>query len=71
MGVPQHVIVLMCKRHYIFNLYAEYIMRKAGLDSEEGRVKVCETNISRLRFIDDMISLGECTNNSKRVNGEG
>ena len=37
----------------LFNLYAEYIMRNAGLDEAQARVKIAGKNINNLRFADD------------------
>ena len=35
------------------NLYAEYIMRSAGLDEAQARIKTAERNIINLRYADD------------------
>ena len=35
--------------HYLFNLYAEYIMRNARLDEAQARIKISGRNISNLR----------------------
>ena len=37
----------------LFNLYAEYIMRNAGLDEAQAGIKTAEKNINNLRFADD------------------
>ena len=37
----------------LFNLYAEYIMRNAGLDEAQAGVKIARRNISNLRYADD------------------
>ena len=37
----------------LFNLYAEYIMRKAGLDEAQAGIKISERNINNLRYADD------------------
>ena len=47
-GVRQGCIVLPC----LFNLYAEYIMRNAGLDESQVGIKIPGRNISNLRFAD-------------------
>ena len=39
--------------HCLFNLYAEYIMRNAGLEEAQARIKIAERNISNLRNADD------------------
>ena len=36
----------------LFNLYAEYIMRNAGLDEAQARIKIAGRNISNLRYAD-------------------
>jgi len=37
----------------LFNLYAEYIMRNAGLDEAQAGIKVAGRNINNLRYADD------------------
>ena len=37
----------------LFNFYAEYIMRKAGLDEAEAGIKIARRNINNLRYTDD------------------
>ena len=37
----------------LFNLYAEYIMRNAGLDEAQARIKISRRNINILRHADD------------------
>ena len=39
----------------LFNLYAEYIMRNAGLDEAQAGIKFAERNINNLRYADDTI----------------
>ena len=38
---------------YLFNLYAEYIMRNAGLEEAQAGIKIARRNISHLRYADD------------------
>ena len=38
---------------YLFNLYAEYIMRNAGLDEAQAGIKIAGRNINHLRYPDD------------------
>jgi len=38
---------------YLFNLYAEYIMRKAGLEEAQAGIKIAGRNINNLRYADD------------------
>ena len=37
----------------LFNLYAEYIMRNAGLDEAQAEIKIAGRNINNLRYADD------------------
>ena len=37
----------------LFNLYAEYIKRNAGLDKAQGGIKIAERNINNLRYSDN------------------
>ena len=48
-GVCQGCILPPC----LFNLYAEYIMRNAGLDEAQAGVKIAGRNINNLRYADD------------------
>ena len=38
---------------FLFNLYAEYIMRNAGLDEAQAGIKIAGRNINNLRYTDD------------------
>ena len=44
---------------YLFNLYAEYIMRKAGLDETQAGIKTAGRNINNLRYADDTTLMAE------------
>ena len=48
-GVLQGYILSPC----LFNLYAEYIMRNAGLDEAQAGIKIAGRNINHLRYADD------------------
>ena len=48
-GVHQDCILSPC----LFNLYAEYIMRNAGLDKSQAGMKIARGNINNLRYADD------------------
>ena len=43
----------------LFNLYAEYIMRNAGLDEAQAGIKIAESNINNLRDADDTTLMAE------------
>ena len=43
----------------LFNLYAEYIMRNAGLDEAQAGIKIAGRNISNLRYADDTTLMAE------------
>ena len=38
---------------YLFNLYAEYIIRNAGLEEAQAGIKIAGRNINNLRYADD------------------
>ena len=54
-GVCQGYILSPC----LFNLYAEYIMRNAGLDEAQAGIKVAWRNINNLRYADDPSLMAE------------
>ena len=43
----------------LFNLYAEYIMRNAGLDEAQAGIKIARRNINNLRYADDPTLMAE------------
>ena len=44
---------------YLFNLYAEYIMRKAGLEEAQAGIKTAGRNINNLTYTDDTTLMAE------------
>ena len=54
-GVCQGCILSPC----LFNLYAEYIMRNAGLDEAQVGIKIARRNINNLRDVDDTTLMAE------------
>ena len=54
-GLCHGCIVSPC----LFNLYAEYIMRNAGLDEAQAGIKIAERNINNLRYEDDTTFMEE------------
>ena len=54
-GVCQGCILSPC----LFNLYAEYIMRNAGLEEAQARFKIAGRNISNLKYADDTTLMAE------------
>ena len=44
---------------YLFNFYAEYIMRNAGLDEAQVGIKITGRNINNFRYADDMTLMAE------------
>ena len=43
----------------LFNLYAEYIVRNAGLDEAQAGIKIAGRNINNLRYADDTTLMAE------------
>ena len=54
-GVCQGCILSPC----LFNLYAEYIIRNAGLEEAQARIKTAGRNIKNLRYVDDTTLMAE------------
>ena len=54
-GVRQGCILSPC----LFNLYAEYLMRKAGLEEAQAGIKIARRNINHLRYADDITLMAE------------
>ena len=51
-GVHQGCTLSPC----LFNLYAEYIMRNAGLEEAQAGIKIAGRDINNLRYVDDKFS---------------
>ena len=43
----------------LFNFYAEYIMRSAGLEEAQAGIKIARKNINNLRYADDTTLMAE------------
>ena len=54
-GVRQDCILSPC----LFNFYAEYIMRNAGLEEAQAGIKIARRNINNLRYVDDSTLMAE------------
>ena len=54
-GVRQGCILSPC----LFNLYAEHIMRNAGLEEVQAGIKIARRNINNPRYEDDTIPMAE------------
>ena len=53
--VPQGCVLSSC----LFNLYAEYIMRNAGLEKAQAGIKIARRNMNKLRYADDTTLMAE------------
>ena len=62
-GVCQVCILSPC----LLNLYAEYIMRNAGLEETQARIKIAGRNIDRLRYADDTTLMAESEDELKSI----
>ena len=51
----------------LFNLYAEYIMRNAGLDEAQAGIKIAGRNINNLRYADDTTLMAESEEDLKSL----
>ena len=54
-GICQGSILSPC----LFNLYAEYIMRNAGLEEAQAGIKTARRNVNNLRYADDTTLMAE------------
>ena len=54
-GVGQGRILSLC----LFNFYAEYIMRTAGLEEAQAGIKIARKNINNLRYAGDTTLMAE------------
>ena len=54
-GVRQGCILSLC----LFNFYAEYVIRNAGLDEEQAGIKIARRNINNLRYAYDITLMAE------------
>ena len=61
-GVPHGCILSLC----LFNLYAEYIMRNAGLEEAQAGIKIARRNINNLRYADDTNLMAESEEELKK-----
>ena len=62
-GVCQGCILSPC----LFNLYAEYIMRNAGLEEAQAGIKIAGRNINNLRYADDTTLMAESEEKLKNL----
>ena len=62
-GVCQGCILSPC----LFNFYAEYIMRNAGLDEAQGGIKIAGRNINNLTYSDNTTLMAESEEELKNL----
>ena len=62
-GVHKGSILPPC----LFNLYAEYITRNAGLEEAQAGIKISGRNINNLRYVDDPTLIAETEKELKRL----
>ena len=62
-GIYQGCILSSC----LFNFYAEYIMRNAGLDEVQAGIKIIGRNINNLKYADDTTIMAESEEEPKRL----
>ena len=62
-GICQGCILSPC----LFNLYAEYIMRNAGLDETQAEIMIARRNVNNLRYADDTTLMAESEEELKNL----
>ena len=60
---PQGCLLSSC----LFNFYADYIMRNAGLDEAQAGIKISQKSISNLWYADDTILMAESKEELKNL----
>ena len=60
-GIRQGCMLSPC----LFNFYAEYIMRNAGLEEAQAGINIAGRNINNLTYADDTTLMAESEENSK------
>ena len=65
-GVHQYCILSPC----LFHLYAEYIMRNAGLEEAQAGIKIAGRNINNLRYADDITLMAESAGSLNQISAE-
>ena len=58
-----HCLLSLC----LFNLYVEHIMRNAGLDELQARIKIGGRNINNLRYVGDTTLMAESEEELKNL----
>ena len=58
-----YIKAVYCHLAYLTNLYAEYIMRNAGLEEAPAGIKIASRNINNLRYADDTTLMAESEEN--------
>ena len=61
--IRRNCVVKAC----LFNFYAEYIMRNAGLEEAQAGIKIAGRNINNLRYADDTTLMAESKEELKRL----
>ena len=62
-GICQGCILSLC----LFNLYAEYVMKNAGLNEAQAGIKIARRNINNLRYAGDTTLMAESEEELKRA----
>ena len=52
-------MALLSSKDCLFNVYAEYIMKNAGLEEAQAGIKIARRNINNLRYADDTTLMAE------------
>ena len=58
---------MLFRSPHLFNLYAEYIIRNAGLDEAQAGIKIAGRNINNLRYTDDITLVAESKEELKNL----
>ena len=56
-------MAVYCHTYCLFNIYAEHIMRNAGLDEVQAGIKIARRNINNIRYADDTTIMAKARKN--------
>ena len=64
----EYIKAAYCHPGYLFNLYAEYTKRNAGMDEAQAGIKIVRRNINNLRYPDDITLMAESRRTKEPLN---
>ena len=63
----EYIMAVYCHTYCLFNIYAEHIMRNAGLEETQARIKIAGRNTNNLWYADDTTLMAEIEEELKNL----